>query len=52
MYISSAPVFVCRKKKIDFSNGEPEKKFLTVLRAIEVLTLNIQLLLNTHNKYY
>jgi len=31
----SAPVFVCRKKNIDFSNGEPEEKYLTILRAIE-----------------
>jgi chromosome segregation ATPase len=34
-YKCSAPVYVCKKTRIDFSVGEPEEKYLTVLRAIE-----------------
>jgi len=34
-YNCNAAVYVCRKEKIDFSKGEPEEKYLTVLRAIE-----------------
>jgi len=34
-YKCSAAIYVCKKKKIDFSSGEPDEKYLTVLRAIE-----------------
>jgi len=34
-YKCNAAIYVCKKKNIDFSQGEPDKKYLTVLRAIE-----------------
>ncbi|ORX60808.1 P-loop containing nucleoside triphosphate hydrolase protein [Piromyces finnis] len=34
-YRCNAAVYVCKKKRIDFSKGEPDKEYLTVLRAIE-----------------
>lgn len=34
-YNCSSPIYLCRKEKIDFSSGEPDNQYLTVLRAIE-----------------